>query len=351
MKNMRGRMMRKEAVRIGGNAEESYNSNRNMARSSSVNVNTSANLLFLPEPSLLLENLTMDGNDESVVNTPGGEAASAVFSVSVDKLRGGKDGSRCFVSVVCLNKHGHSSAVSVYLPRTHSSDEGSVYLDSRLYPSTEELDSSHRQIRNFKIPPPLDPEKHYVERCAISCVHPRALVQSDPKKQLPTKLLASDGKSGGGTFVFASSGSGDDFNAFDTLEKVRGPCEVLYARGVLAKPLMLFRFCGRLVGGNLYCKKRENATQHSHATSSTCFLPQGPDFFSDVVAPYISDKPEPTFMDAFLLGRDVSRWKRPAEMSQLNALETALLLVNGGIAKGSEQAKSFANRLRQQARG
>ena len=207
---------------------------------------------------------------------------------------------------------------------------------------------------NFKIPPPLDPEKHYVERCAISCVHPRALVQSDPKKQLPTKLLASDGKSGGGTFVFASSGSGDDFNAFDTLEKVRGLMRSLVREGSIGKALDAFSFLWKAGGWESLTskEKRERYSTFACHELNLFLYHKDPDFFSDVVAPYISDKPEPTFMDAFLLGRDVSRWKRPAEMSQLNALETALLVgANGGIAKGSEQAKSFANRLRQQARG
>ena len=69
------------------------------------------------------------------------------------------------------------------------------------------------------------------------------------------------------------------------------------------------------------------------------------------MAPYIADKAEPTFMDAFLLGRDVSRWKRPAEMTELNALETALLVgAKGGIAAGSEEARMFSERLRQRGR-
>ena len=281
---------------------------------------------------------------------------AAILSVSISRTP-------CFVAVVCLNRHGQSSAVSVYLPRGKKAqqEESSVYLDSRLYPTSTRSEGATPplQPRNFNIPPPLDPRKHYVERCATSCVHPRAVVRSDPKTPLPADLAAGEEEdattASGGTFVFASSGSGDDFNAFDTLDKVRRLIRSLVIDGgATAATLDAFSFLWKGDGWAALSQEEKQAKYSTFACHElNLFLHQkDPGFFSKVVAPYIADKAEPTFMDAFLLGRDVSRWKRPAEMTELNALETALLVgAKGGIAAGSEEARMFSERLRQRGRG
>ncbi|MCX7819959.1 MAG: hypothetical protein N2652_12260 [Kiritimatiellae bacterium] len=48
-------------------------------------------------------------------------------------------------------------------------------------------------------------------------------------------------------------------------------------------------------------------------------------FFDTVVAPYLSNKRDPTFLDEWLLGRDLTRWLEPARYARLNAAEKALL--------------------------
>ncbi len=48
-------------------------------------------------------------------------------------------------------------------------------------------------------------------------------------------------------------------------------------------------------------------------------------FFDNVIAPYLANKRTKTFLDAWLLDRDVTHYLEPAELARLNAVERALL--------------------------
>ena len=327
-----------------GSANIRYNSDRMMARSSSIDINSTANLLFLPEASLLLENLHVQQGDSHNSNS------SSTVRVSINQLLG-TSGSRCCVNVICMNKHGQSNSVAVYLPCQQDRQHASKYLDSRLYP-TSPKGQALLQGRNFLIPPPLDPQKRYVERCTTLCIYPGTVSRSDPKKILPSNLTdkVSIDK---GIFVFASSGSGDDYNVFNTLEKVYGLMRSLVVDESAASALDAFSFLWKNGGWAKLSHEQKLLKYSRFACHELNFFiyKKDPEFFSGVVAPYIANKAEPTFMDAILLNRDVSRWKRPAEMSQLNALEIALLVgVSGGISTGSDEAKRFVERLKQKSR-
>ncbi|MCP5534151.1 MAG: hypothetical protein H7A48_13355 [Akkermansiaceae bacterium] len=50
-----------------------------------------------------------------------------------------------------------------------------------------------------------------------------------------------------------------------------------------------------------------------------------PEFFERHVKPFLAAKPEPTFLDDYLLGRDLAPYLRPFAWSRLNAAEKALL--------------------------
>ena len=48
-----------------------------------------------------------------------------------------------------------------------------------------------------------------------------------------------------------------------------------------------------------------------------------PNFFDEVIKPYLKNKKEPTFVDDWLLRNDLSKYIEPIRFDQLNAFEKA----------------------------
>jgi hypothetical protein len=68
-----------------------------------------------------------------------------------------------------------------------------------------------------------------------------------------------------------------------------------------------------------------------------------PEFFEDVVRPYLANKRHKTFMDRYLLGSDLSAYAEPWAHGRLNVVERILL--GGRIPDGQPRAKRHVNDL------
>ncbi len=66
-------------------------------------------------------------------------------------------------------------------------------------------------------------------------------------------------------------------------------------------------------------------------------------FFDAVIAPYLANKRDKTFVDEWLLGRDLTRWLEPARYARLNAAEKALLARRLPAAQREAIARDLAD--------
>lgn len=73
-------------------------------------------------------------------------------------------------------------------------------------------------------------------------------------------------------------------------------------------------------------------------------------FFDAVIAPYLANKREKTFVDEWLLGRDLTRWLEPAHYDRLNAAEKALLARRLPAAQREALARDLADMAAQTPR-
>jgi hypothetical protein len=72
-------------------------------------------------------------------------------------------------------------------------------------------------------------------------------------------------------------------------------------------------------------KKLELLSQHACHEFHLFLARKDPEFFGKFVKPLLAGKPEPQFLDDYLLGRDLSAYLRPYAWQRLNAAEKALL--------------------------
>ena len=74
-------------------------------------------------------------------------------------------------------------------------------------------------------------------------------------------------------------------------------------------------------------KKRKIRKIPNPCLSRTSFFlyRKDPNFFDEVIKPYLKNKKEPTFVDDWLLRNDLSKYLEPIRFDQLNAFEKALL--------------------------
>ncbi|MCB9880235.1 MAG: hypothetical protein H6832_00150 [Planctomycetes bacterium] len=73
-----------------------------------------------------------------------------------------------------------------------------------------------------------------------------------------------------------------------------------------------------------------------------------PVFFREVVAPYLQNKAHKTFLDEWLLGRDLSRWLDPKSFGELNIVERILLARRAeSLPTGSGLREAIARHVRE----
>ena len=118
----------------------------------------------------------------------------------------------------------------------------------------------------------------------------------------------------GKPFVIADVG-GSRFEAYDSLAKVHA----LYA--TLSKDPKLAEFAFVLNWPKLKdAEKRELYSKHACHELHFFLSRKDPQFFASVVQPYLANKKDKTFLDHWLLGRDVSRYLEPWEHGRLNTV-------------------------------
>ncbi|MDA1014640.1 MAG: hypothetical protein O3A00_09340, partial [Planctomycetota bacterium] len=110
------------------------------------------------------------------------------------------------------------------------------------------------------------------------------------------------------------------FEAYDSLAKVYS----LYL--TLSNDPKLVEFGFVLNWPNLKPEeKRANYSKYASHELNFFLARKDPKFFNDVIVPYLKNKQHKTFLDHWLVGDDVSRFRRPWEYAQLNTVERVLL--------------------------
>jgi hypothetical protein len=146
----------------------------------------------------------------------------------------------------------------------------------------------------------------------------RLLVGFDPKDPFTEqKQVSVIGK--GKTFRIADITS-SQFEVYDSLTRVYGLYMTLSGNATLAEFQFVLRWPTLKDE-----EKREKYSKYACHELSFYLYHKDPDFFRKVVAPYLANKKDKTFMDHWLLGDDLSGYVRPWQFEQLNVVEQALL--------------------------
>lgn len=113
----------------------------------------------------------------------------------------------------------------------------------------------------------------------------------------------------------------EEFEIYDTLGSVHG---LLLALSGGNKDLEQFEWALRWP--KLSVEERRSRYSEFACHELNLFLSRkDPNFFKEVVDPYLRNKKDPTFLDELLLGRDLGRYLSPWAYGRLNAAERALL--------------------------
>jgi hypothetical protein len=151
----------------------------------------------------------------------------------------------------------------------------------------------------------LDPVRHYTQQKQVSLV-------------------------GAGQPFTVADVVGSRFQMYDSLSKAYS----LYA--TLSKDPTLAEFGFVLTWPSLKAEEKRALYSKFACHELHFFLSKkDPQFFADVVKPYLRNKKDKTFLDHYLLGDDVSRFLQPWEYGRLNTVERVLLAqrVNGEAEK------------------
>jgi hypothetical protein len=134
--------------------------------------------------------------------------------------------------------------------------------------------------------------------------------------------------------------AGSRFEAYDSLARVHA----LYA--TLSKDPKLAEFAFLLNWPKL--KPQEKRTLYSkyfcHELNFFLFK-KDPDFFRDVIRPYLANKKDKTFLDRWLLDQDVNSCLQPWEYGRLNTVER-VLLAQRIASEPAKTARDLEDRLR-----
>lgn len=141
----------------------------------------------------------------------------------------------------------------------------------------------------------LDPARHYTQQKQVSVVAPKD------------------------AFAIADV-AGSRFHAYDSLAKVYA----YYA--TLSKNPTLTEF-GFVLGWPKLKPEEKRALYSQFACHELSFFlsKKDPQFFTEVVKPYLKNKKDKTFLDHYLLGDDVGNYLKPYSYGRLNTVERVLL--------------------------
>ena len=123
----------------------------------------------------------------------------------------------------------------------------------------------------------------------------------------------------GQTFRIADITS-SQFEVYDSLTKVYGLYMTLSGNATLAEFQFVLRWPTLKED-----EKRAKYSKYACHELNFYLYHKDPEFFRKVVAPYLANKKDKTFMDHWLLGDDLSGYVRPWQFEQLNVVEQALL--------------------------
>jgi len=166
--------------------------------------------------------------------------------------------------------------------------ETTVYRELTL----PEVPTNMNDIRLFTN---LEPKKHYSEQKQISVIR--------PGKQLVLKDITTS-----------------EFEVYDQLDQVFQLYTTLNPNSKLTD----FRFITRWPELTPEEKLENYSKYASHELHFFLYHKDIP-FFTKVILPYLKNKKDKTFLDDWLLGNDLSRYRRLWAYSQLNAVEKILL--------------------------
>ena len=111
-----------------------------------------------------------------------------------------------------------------------------------------------------------------------------------------------------------------EFEIYDSLDKVFGLYSALSGNSTLAE----FSF---ILGWPGYSAEKKRELYDRYASHELHFFihEKDPEFFEEVIRPYLANKYHKTFLDHWLLGEDLTSYLEPWAWSQLNVVERILL--------------------------
>ena len=157
------------------------------------------------------------------------------------------------------------------------------------------LDEAPMEFVNLALTDNLDPRQHFIERKQITAV--------ETDKSLAIADIATA-----------------RFEAYDSVGKVYNLYLTLSNNSTLAE----FGFIARWDKLKPE-EKREKYSKYACHELHFFLSRKDPEFFAQVIRPYLANKKDKTFMDCYLLGQDLSEFLQPWQYGQLNVAERALL--------------------------
>ncbi|MGB1130317.1 MAG: hypothetical protein ACPG4K_09710, partial [Haloferula sp.] len=150
-------------------------------------------------------------------------------------------------------------------------------------------------VRDLRLMNALDPKKHFTEQDSVT------LMKKGERLEIPDILTAK-------------------FETFDNLEAAYQYLIALRSDATLREFSFVVRW--PKLGDD---EKRELYSKYACHELSFFLARKDPGFFEEVVVPHLSNKKDRTFMDDYLLGKDLSRYLDAFEYSRLNVPERILL--------------------------
>jgi hypothetical protein len=175
---------------------------------------------------------------------------------------------------------------------------------------TAALPESPLKALDLRLAEALDPARHFIEKKQVSLLSPGKKLAMDRTSETRVEV-------------------------YDTLAKVYRLFTTLTSDQALAEFSFVLRWPKMKDE-----EKREFYSRYACHELNVFLNRKDPKFFETVVAPALENKKDKTFVDLYLLGRDVERFRRPWEYLRLNAAERILL------AKASRDATEKASTAR-----
>jgi len=180
---------------------------------------------------------------------------------------------------------------------------------------TATLNEVQAQFADLRLRNGLDPTKHFTQQKQVSVVAPQE------------------------AFSIADV-AGSRFQAYDSLAKVYS----FYS--TLSKNPTLTEF-GFILGWPKLKPEEKRALYSQFACHELSYFlsKKDPQFYTEVIKPYLKNKKDKTFLDHFLLGNDISNYMKPWEYGRLNTVER-VLLASKITGESEKTAKHFNDMLR-----